>query len=601
MSASRDDIHLSELTAGVLRTLPRLPIVFRGLWGLISLKRDDIASIGLQLERVAQKYPNRPALLFEDRRWTYAELNAWANRCAAAFRARGVGSGDRVAVLMENRAELMACVAGAVKLGAVAALINNNQRGAALGHSLKLTEPKLIVVSSDCTEALCETAYAPAAAGTATLWVGDGEAPAHCMTLQAATADQPEQNPPETQKVVARQPCFHIFTSGTTGMPKAAVMTHYRWLRGMSGIGQLGVRLSPEDVLYCALPLYHNNALTVSWGATLGSGAAFAMGKKFSASRFWDEIRHYGATSFCYIGELCRYLLNRPPSPSDRDHRVHTIVGNGLRPDLWDQFEQRFNIHNIAEFYGASENNLVFINGFGQRKTAGFCPLSFAIVDFDAEQERPCRGADGFMRKVARGGTGLLITEISDKSPFDGYTDKKASEAKVLRDVFAKGDAWFNTGDLVRDQGYRHIAFVDRIGDTFRWKGENVATTEVEAALSQCPNVEHAVVYGVQIPGTDGRAGMAAMSQPEATFDGAGLASALRERLPTYAIPLFIRLRAEQETTSTFKYSKVELKRQGFDPHQIHEPLYVLCDAARGYEPLTAELHARILSGAIRF
>lgn len=596
MSAVADDIRFPQLVRGACGAVPKLPSIMRGAWTLATLKRSSPMSIGRLLEDTAARHGTQLAVRCQDRRWTYEEFNAWANRCAQAFREAGVRSGDRVSVLMENCAEVLACVAGAVKLGAVATLLNHNLRGDALAHTLRLTDPKLLIVGGECSEAY--DSIAELAGPLPKLWNGDN-GPAGVRTLADATANASSANPPDTQAVLAGQPCFYIFTSGTTGMPKASVMTHYRWLRGMAGIGRMAVRLGPGDTLYCALPLYHNNALTVSWGAVLGTGAALAIGRKFSASRFWDEVRSYDATAFVYIGELCRYLLNRPETPRDRDHRIKTIVGNGLRPDLWEAFQNRFGIPNIAEFYGASEGNLVFVNALGQRRTAGYCPLSFAIVEFDAENERPVRGADGLMRRVAKGGVGLLITEVSEKSPFDGYTDAKATESKLFSDVFAKGDRWFNTGDLVRDQGWRHIAFVDRVGDTFRWKGENVATTEVEGMIGQYPGVEHAVVYGVQIPGTDGRAGMAALSLTQ-PFDGLALAAFLREKLPAYAVPLFLRLRAEQETTSTFKYSKVELKRQGFDVHQIAEPLYVLADASRGYEPLTPELHARILDGSLR-
>jgi acyl-CoA synthetase (AMP-forming)/AMP-acid ligase II len=368
----------------------------------------------------------------------------------------------------------------------------------------------------------------------------------------------------------------------------------------MAGLGQMAVRLKPNDVFYCALPLYHNNALTVSWGTALGAGACLALGRKFSASKFWDEVRANGATGFCYIGELLRYLLNQPPSAGDRQHSIRVIVGNGLRPELWDDFKTRFGVERIAEFYGASEGNLAFVNGFGVDRTAGYCPLSYAIVEFDGETETAARGADGFLRKVGKGGVGLLITEISDRAPFDGYTDQKSTESKLLRDVFKHGDAWFNTGDLVRDQGFKHIQFVDRVGDTFRWKGENVATSEVEGVIGSFGGVQHAVVYGVQVPGTDGRAGMAALSLAggESAFDGAALATHLRDQLPAYAVPLFLRLQPEPETTGTFKYRKVDLKNAGFDPAAIDEPLFLLDGDA--YRPMTAEDHASIIAGQIR-
>ena len=594
-------VRLRDIARGLLRGIPDTLTIQKGLWNLLVLRPESRASIGLLLEKQAKRNPNHPALLFEDKSWTYAEFNDWANRCAATFHKNGVGPGDAVGILMENRPEVLACVAGAVKLGAIAGMLNYNQRGEVLTYSIGLTKAQLIVVGEECREQLETTPHAPGGASALTcLWDGNGPVPSGYEKLAVQTRHgHPTPNPPETADVILRQPCFYIFTSGTTGMPKASVMTHYRWVRGAGGLGQMALRLKARDIFYCCLPLYHNNALTVSWGAALGSGATLALSRKFSASKFWDEIRDFEATAFCYIGELCRYLLNRPATAKDRNHNVRLMVGNGLRAEIWDQFVERFGVEQVYEFYGASESNVAFVNGFGLSKTAGFCPLPFAIVEFDAEREKPVRhGAGQYMKKVGKGGVGLLITEITDSAPFDGYTDKKASESKLLRDVFKRGDCWFNTGDLVRDQGFRHIQFVDRVGDTFRWKGENVATTEVEAALNRFEGIEQACVYGVQVAGTDGRAGMAALCC--AAFDGAALALHLCAELPAYAVPLFIRLRAEQEVTGTFKFRKVELKKEAFDPSRVTEPLYVLIDRAQGYVPLTPEIYARIQLGEPR-
>jgi len=570
-----------------LRTAPALPHVIKGLWNLTTLKPDALGSIGARFADLARQHPDRPALIFEGRRWTYREFNAWANRIAHALNQAGIQSGDSVGILMENRAEMLACVLGTVKLGAVATLLNNQQRGDTLAHSLRITSPKLVIVGQECVEGL--HSLSPGLRGELSLrwwWDGDTPAPEGLDGLRERTAAASTDNPPQTALIKLRQPCFHIFTSGTTGMPKASLMSHYRWHRCMAGLGQLGLRLRSDDVLYCPLPMYHNNALTVAWSSVLGAGACLALGRKFSASGFWDAIRSNGATSFCYIGELCRYLLNQPEKASDKDHAVRTIIGNGLRPDIWDAFQTRFNIPHIAEFYTASECNLAFVNAFNFQGTAGYCPLPYAIVSFDVENEQPVRQADQTMRRVDKGGCGLLLTEITDKAPLDGYTDAKATQAKVFRNVFTQGDAWFNTGDLVRDQGFGHIQFVDRVGDTFRWKGENVATTEVEAALAAIDGIEEAVVYGVEVPGADGRAGMAAIlwDDTKGHIDGAALAAALYKALPKYAVPLFIRVREEHEVTATFKHRKVDLKREGFDPAKVTDALYALGE--RGYEPM---------------
>jgi fatty-acyl-CoA synthase len=601
-------VGLRDVARGLLRAVPEMAKVNKtGLLRFATLKPNSQQSIGRVIEHWARWSPQRVALRFEDRQWTYAEFNGWVNRLAATLAVHGVGSGDTVAILMENRPEALACVAAAVKLGAIAGMLNHNQRGEVLAHSIQLVKPRILVLSAECREALESTDFTPQASpGMVYLWHGGDAreaAPEGWLDLARESGRRSSTNPASTRAVSANQPCYYIFTSGTTGLPKASVMTHYRWLSSMGGLGGVTLRMRASDVFYCCLPLYHNNALTISWGATLSAGATFALDRKFSASKFWERVRFFNATAFCYIGELLRYLLNRPAAPGDRDHRVRLITGNGLRAEIWEQFEQRFGIRRIYEFYGASESNIAFINAFGVSQTAGFTPMSFAIVEFDNDEEVPVRDKKkGFLRRVKKGGVGLLISEITKSRPFDGYTDPSAGEKKLLRDVFKKGDCWFNTGDLVRDQGLRHIQFVDRVGDTFRWKGENVATGEVEGALAREDGIEHGVVYGVTVPGTDGRAGMAAITmKPGVELDGAALAQNLCKALPAYAVPLFLRIREQQDTTGTFKYRKVELKQEGFSPHKIKEPMYLLIDRGKGYEPLTDQVYARIESGELRF
>lgn len=599
-------VGFADIARGLVRGAADAPAVARGLYRLVTIRPGSRQSIGLILERWAARTPNAPALRFEGRTWSYGEFNAWVNRIAAVLADAGIGSGQTVAVLMENRPEALACVAAALKLGAVAGLLNHNQRGEVLAHSIGLVRPRALIVSAECRDALASSGFgADAATDCVLLWHGGDEgktAPSGWRDLDDLAEQQAGSNPSTTPDVRADQPCFYIFTSGTTGLPKASVMTHYRWLSAMGGVGNATLRLRADDVFYVCLPLYHNNALTVSWSSVLSAGACLALDRKFSASRFWDRIRDNGATAFCYIGELLRYLLNQPPTGSDRDHAVRLITGNGLRPEIWGAFQQRFGIERIYEFYGASESNIAFINAFGVDRTAGFTPMAFAIVEYDIDADEPVRqGARQRMRRVGRGNVGLLISKVTNRRPFDGYTDPKASERKLLRNVFREGDCWLNTGDLVRDQGLRHIQFVDRTGDTFRWKGENVATGEIEGVLAKLPGIEHGVVYGVQVPDHDGRAGMAAVTLRDGQdFDGRVLASGLCEALPAYAVPVFIRLRTEHDTTGTFKYRKVELKAEGFDPVAVTDPIYVLLDRDVGYQRLTTQMVEDITSGAVR-
>ncbi|OQS17108.1 long-chain-acyl-CoA synthetase [Nocardia donostiensis] len=582
---TRTTVGLLELVASLPGMALDAPGMLRNVRGML-VRPGDKSSVGRYFQRAAHRHPNRPFLRFEGQEVGYGKANEVVNRYANVLAARGVRRGDVVGVLMTNRPETMFTVLATVKLGATVGLLNYHQRDRVLAHSIGLLGSVVTVVGAECREALDS--------------LTESQLPEQMLAAEelhrlAGSADTAD--PDVCEEITARERAFLIFTSGTTGLPKASVMTHLRWTKSMAGLGGLGVRLRGNDTLYCCLPLYHNNALTVALSSVLAAGATFALGKQFSVSRFWDEVIVNRATAFIYIGELCRYLLNQPSRPADRQHRVRLAVGNGLRPELWDRFKERFGIGRIVEFYGASEANIAFVNAFGVDRTAGFGPLPYAIVEYDDDTGSAVRGPDGRLRRVRPGGVGLLLAKVTSRSPFDGYTDEAASEAKLIRDGFGKGDVWFDTGDLVRDQGWHHIAFVDRLGDTFRWKGENVATTEVEAALGSVAEITEAVVFGVDIPGTDGKAGMAAVTlRPGAEFDGEAVARSVFDRLPGYAVPLFIRVVDQLEATSTFKSRKVELRKQGY-ARDDETPLYVLAGRGAGYVPAYDDYPADVAAG----
>ncbi|AVL26522.1 long-chain-acyl-CoA synthetase [Nocardia brasiliensis] len=582
-SDGRSTVSLFDLAKNLPAMALDAPGMLRSAPGML-VGPDAKSSVGLCFQRAAHRHPNRIFLRFEGAGCTYRQANDEVNRYAAVLTARGVRRGDVVGVLMTNRPQTLFVVLAAAKLGATVGLLNHHQRDQVLAHSFGLLNSVLDVVGEECAQALDSLPEPP----SNVLYSND---------LQAAAQDAPDADPPVCKEITAKERAFLIFTSGTTGLPKASVMTHLRWTKSMVGLGGLGIRLRGNDTLYCCLPLYHNNALTVALSAVLSAGGTFALGRQFSVSRFWDEVIREEATAFIYIGELCRYLLNQAPKATDRRHKVRLAVGNGLRPELWDEFKRRFGINRIVEFYGASEVNIAFINAFGVDRTAGFGPLPYAVVDYDDETGKAKRDKNGRLRRVGTGGVGLLLSKITDRSPFDGYTDKAASEAKLVRDGFKQGDLWFDTGDLVRDQGWHHIAFVDRLGDTFRWKGENVATTEVEGALTRSEAISQAVVYGVDIPGADGKAGMAAVTlAPDGDLDGAALAELVFRQLPAYAVPLFVRVVQELEQTSTFKSRKVELRKQGYTPDD-DQPLYVLAGRDKGYVPFYPDYPDEVAAG----
>jgi fatty-acyl-CoA synthase len=582
---ARKPVGLADIASGIPGVLADLPVIVRGaLTGLVA-RPEAHKSIGTVFQDRAARFGDRVFLRLGDQQLTYRDANAAANRYAAVLASRGVGHGDVVAIMLRNSPRTVVAMLAAVKCGAVAGMLNYHQRGDVLAHSLGLLDAKVLLAETDLVSAVTECG-APAA--TATLTIDD---------LERFAVGAPATNPASVSAVQARDPAFYIFTSGTTGYPKASVMTHRRWLAALAAFGGLGLRLRSSDTLYSCLPLYHNNALTVAVSSVINSGATLALGKSFSATRFWDEVIASQATAFIYIGEICRYLLNQPAKPTDRKHKVRVIAGNGLRPEIWDEFTQRFGIARVCEFYASSEGNGAFINIFNVPRTTGISPLPLAYVQYDPDTGAPLRDDDGRVQRVPAGQPGLLLSPVNRLQPFDGYTDQESTEKKLVRNAFREGDCWFNSGDVMSPQGMGHASFVDRLGDTFRWKGENVATTQVEAALATDKSVEQCTVFGVEIPDTGGRAGMAAVKLRDgAEFDGTSLARAVYGQLPAYALPLFVRVVESIEQTTTFKSRKVELREQAYGP-DVADPLYVLAGRDEGYVPYYDGYPEEVASG----
>ncbi|MEZ0341875.1 long-chain-acyl-CoA synthetase FadD6 [Mycobacterium sp. pV006] len=592
-SGTRSSVGLLDLAKQVPGLLKDTPTMLRGVVTGFGARPSAKTSIGKVFQDRAEQYADNVFLRFEDREITYREANETVNRYAAVLSDKGVGKGDVVGIMMRNSPEPILLMLAAVKCGAISGMLNYNQRDEVLKHSMGLLSATVAVAESDFVDAIADSG-------------ADTDAVITLDELNKLAENASTANPASTSEVLAKDKAFYIFTSGTTGMPKASVMTHYRWLRALAGFGGLGMRLNSDDTLYCCLPLYHNNALTVALSSVLNSGATLAIGKSFSASKFWDDVIRYDATAFVYIGEVCAYLLNQPEKPTDRQHKVRVICGNGLRPAIWDEFTERFGIERVCEFYSASESNTAFVNFFNLDKTTGICPSPVAYVEYDEDGE-PVRDKDGRVRKVKDGEPGLLLSKVSSFQPFDGYTDDEESEKKLVRDAFKKGDVWFNTGDLMRYQGFGHASFTDRLGDTFRWKGENVATTEVEAAVAADEQVEECTVYGVEVPDTGGKAGMVAIQLRDGQeFDGKALADAAYSKLPGYAVPLFVRIVEEIAYTSTFKSQKVDLRKEGYggssgegddDDVKIDDPIYVLSGKEEGYVPFYDEYLQEVAAG----
>jgi fatty-acyl-CoA synthase len=556
------------------------------------------------VEELAERFGEAPALLADDENLSFRALAQRANRYARWALAQGLQKGDTVCLLMANRPEYLAIWLGITRAGGVVALLNTNLVGVSLAHCIDVVDPKHIIVAPELAGTL-DRARSSLATRAAIWQHGTGEpdrdiaAAVTALPGDALTAD-------ETVAVSVDDRALYVYTSGTTGLPKAAKISHYRlmmWTHWFAGM----METQAGDRMYNCLPMYHSIGGAVATGAVLVNGGSVVIREKFSVSRFWDDIARFDCTLFQYIGELCRYLLLAPPHPRETRHRLRLCCGNGLRGDIWEAFKERFAIPQILEFYAATEANVSLFNVEGRPGAIGRTPpfiahrSALALVKFDVERNGPVRDENGFCVRCAVNETGEAIGRISSDAGarFDGYTDEAATEKKVLRDVFQRGDAWFRTGDLMRRDEANFYYFVDRIGDTFRWKGENVATSEVSAAITAFPGVLDANVYGVAIPGADGRAGMAEIVC-RGPLDLSAFRDHLAQRLPRYAHPVLLRLRDEIEVTATFKQLKHGTAPEDYDPATCPDGLYVNDPERRAYVRLNQALYERIRAGSMQ-
>ncbi len=607
-SQSEDRISFKDYLLGWLSIVWRRPAILIYTRKVFNVRVKNRESWGSMLEENAAQFPDNAAIKSEDGALTYKEFNERANRYANYFISRGLQKGDTAAVFLENRPDLLILYSALSKIGVVNSMINTNLHLDSLKHCLTLNPAKMFIVGEEVLDAFEEVRDDLGLGGEQMIYFlqdrGQKSAPKGYVDLKKDIADYPKTNPLTTAEIKPADRLAYVFTSGTTGgMPKAAIITHGRLVRTKYYNGKIILNMRPDDTMYVPLPFFHTNALALSWPAVFANGAAVAIRRKFSVSNFWKDVHKYNATAWCYIGELCRYLMNQPPKADDRDNPLQKIIGNGLRPDIWKDFKKRFGITKVYEIYGAAESNLYFVNMLNLDCTVGRCRVPYAIVKYDVDEDAPIRDANGYLQKVGTRETGLLLGEISEDNPFIGYSSQTETESKIIKDVFSKGDAWFNTGDMVRDIGFKHIQFEDRLGDTFRWKGENVSTTEVEKVANTFDPVSLSSAYGAPMPGGDGRVGMVAVI-PENTaqeFDFRGLAEHFQTALPSYAVPKFVRLNTDFEYTPTHKIKKMGLKKEGFDPAKTADPIYVLLPGASAYQPLTNDIYAEIIENKYRF
>ncbi|MDD1979410.1 long-chain-acyl-CoA synthetase [Pseudomonas tussilaginis] len=568
------------------------------------IKPRDRYTLADRLEEQVREHGQRPFLIYAGQAFSYAQVDARANQMAHTFYAKGLRAGDVCALLMENRPAFFYTWFGLVKLGVVVAFINTQVSGRALLHALTTTAAKAVVVGEECLASLHATDNLPSLAywllpDAENPWNGalpkgvDGHFAARLHSAPATTFPRDMRGEIEAQATT-----LLIFTSGTTGLPKAARYSHMRWMSS-GDVMEVTLPATCDDVFYCCLPLYHGAAATSVTSTALRAGASIVVRRKFSVREFWKDVRQHRISVFQYIGEICRYLLNQPVAADEHEHSLRCMLGAGLTPESWQRWVERFGPIQIFEGWGATEANANLINVDNYPGACGRVPdwsrTNLRLVRYDIENACHPRDEQGFYQLCDVGEVGEAMGFIVDHPDigggrFEGYTCADASESKIRRNVLREGDAYWSSGDLLRQDADGYCYFVDRIGDTYRWKSENVSTQEVADALGDLPGLELINIYGVQVPGHEGRAGMAAvLMQPGQRFDPEVFYALTERVLPRYAAPVFVRVSAAADLTSTFKLRKVDLQRQGYCPTACQDPLFIRDEQARRYQPYSPE------------
>ena len=547
-------------------------------------------------DRNVKKRPNDIAFIFEGEKTTWKEADQKVNQYAGFLKSQKIDKGDCFAILMDNSPDFLMILLASFRIGSIAALINTTVSGEGLKHVINISNVKLIIAGASHLSKLTNALENSDLINLPLFSIEDSERiPAEFKNIKDLSKQFSTFDPYEP---VMKDVAAYIFTSGTTGLPKAALVDHAKLVKGSFAGHFLCFNFKTKDRLYMTLPLYHSTGLVLGWAASLRAGCANIIKPKFSASEFWSDVKKYKANKFIYVGELCRYLMNLPASETDKSNSIVQISGNGLRPDIWDSFQKRFNIKKIVAIYGATEAVGMTVNSFGRSGMIGRKRSDSTIIHCNKDDGSPILNEQGYCTKISEGETGLYIQKISSSAKFQGYLDAQASNKKILQNVFNEGDQYFNTGDLITLHDNNWLSFADRVGDTYRWKSENVSTMEVAAILNNANGVMDCNVYGVQVDSAEGKAGMAAINvSSEINFSS--FIEHVNENLNSFQRPYFLRLTSDMKTTGTFKHQKEDLKKQGFDPNLISDKLYFY--QKDSYVEIDNNLFKRIHSGEERF
>ena len=563
---------------------------------LVSWKPENELSILKFFENNVKKYPDEIAFIFKDQKISWQEADIKVSEYGAYLQNQGIEEGDCFALLMDNCPDFLMLLLAAHRIGAIAALINTTVTGDGLKHVVTIVDAKAVILGASHIDKFNSSMPESELQALKIYAIEDSQQiPNEYVDINEQSKDFKGV---KTHNLKIKDIGMYIYTSGTTGLPKAALITNGRAVK-TSYAGQFfGFRAKQKDILYLTLPLYHATGLLWSWAGCLRGGATTVIKEKFSASEFWPDVRKHKVTMFGYVGELCRYLMNVEPNQEDKNHNLRVISGNGLRPDIWEKFQSRFGIPSIRELYGATEGVGALVNTHGRPGMVGRYMRGSLVIKCDQETGEPIRNKDGYCESVDVGETGLFISELSKIATFEGYLDKQASNKKIMSDVFKKDDLWFNSGDLLIRHENNWLSFADRVGDTYRWKSENVSTMEVAAIVNKYNQVLDSNVYGVEVKSAEGRAGMALLSVTN-EFNFNEFSEHIEKNLNAFQLPYFLRITETMKTTGTFKHQKEDLKKQGFDPRLIEDKIYFYQKG--NYIEMSSDLYNRIQSGEERF
>ena len=562
-------------------------------------EKNSLVGVGTLIENTSKKMPNKKALFFEDKSWTWGQFNEESNTYANYFLSIGLKPGDVVALILENSPEYLSISTGINKIQGISALINTNQKKQALVHAINVVNPKWIIIDGTNLPSLHEVINDLSIKESRIFTINPHQTEVHdYINLKKELSSVSRDNPKTTMNSRRNDKALYIYTSGTTGLPKAVILIN-RVGGGLAHMHAISGVIS-EDVVYLTTPLYHSFSVVV-WVGTVYKGAAIVLRKKFSASQFWKDVQKYKITFTTYVGEIPRYLLNQPEVEEEKNHTLKKMLGLGLRKDIWLKFKERFQIEHIYEFYGATE---AFGPIFNADEIPGMVgrlnPDTHALIKTNIESGEFYKNQLGFCIECQSGETGMLLWKIQDPDTFEKYTQKEETIKKTIRSVFEENDAYMITGDLMQLHDNDWLSFGDRYGDTFRWKGENVSTLEIETILNSHPDIKTSAVYGVSIPNTEGKAGMVSILLKSDSFDVGGFSKFVIESLPKYAIPIFLRIREDLDLTGTLKITKINLRKEGYDISKIKDPLFFWDSSKNLYIKFKADYHQKLIKGKLR-